>query len=95
MDANPHSWREHRFGLSPERWSFLRDKVIWITGSGTGFGQAMAVGAAAAGARVILSGRDSKKLEATLKMMESFGIPSANAFVLPLDLLNYAEIDRA
>jgi NADP-dependent 3-hydroxy acid dehydrogenase YdfG len=42
----------------------LAQKVAWITGAGSGIGEAAAVALAAAGARVVLTGRRREKLEA-------------------------------
>ena len=42
----------------------LKDRVVMITGSSDGIGRALAVRSAALGARVILHGRNRKKLEA-------------------------------
>ena len=41
----------------------LDDKVAWITGAGTGIGRAGALALAAAGMKVVLSGRRRDKLE--------------------------------
>jgi NADP-dependent 3-hydroxy acid dehydrogenase YdfG len=41
----------------------LKDKVAWVTGAGTGIGEASARSLAAAGMRVILSGRREEKLK--------------------------------
>jgi len=41
----------------------LREKVAWITGAGTGIGEAGARALAAAGMRVVLSGRRAERLE--------------------------------
>jgi len=43
----------------------LQGKVAWITGAGTGIGEAGAVALAAAGMKVVLSGRRREPLEAT------------------------------
>ena len=40
------------------------ERVAWITGAGTGIGEASAVALAEAGIRVVLSGRRRDKLEA-------------------------------
>src|SRR5690348_10412940 len=53
--APPEHWREHLFGLTPERWGGLAGHSWWITGAGTGFGQAIAIALALAGAQVFLS----------------------------------------
>ena len=43
----------------------LKDKVVWITGSGSGIGQNAAITLSSLGMKVILSGRDKKKLITT------------------------------
>ena len=43
----------------------LKDKVVWITGAGSGIGQNAAITLSNLGMKVILSGRDEKKLEIT------------------------------
>ena len=42
----------------------VKDKVIWITGAGSGIGQAAAIALSAQGATVIVSGRRKDRLEA-------------------------------
>ena len=40
----------------------IKDKIIWITGAGSGIGQSTAIKLSALGAKVILSGRNKKSL---------------------------------
>jgi NADP-dependent 3-hydroxy acid dehydrogenase YdfG len=51
----------------------LKNKVTWITGAGTGIGQAAAIALAKSGADVILSGRRVQPLQETAEMLKSFG----------------------
>ncbi|SVC21930.1 uncharacterized protein METZ01_LOCUS274784, partial [marine metagenome] len=44
--------------------SVVKDKIIWITGAGSGIGQATARALSAEGATVILSGRREDRLQA-------------------------------
>src|SRR5215467_11840814 len=69
----PENWRQPRFGLSPWRWAELAGKSFWIIGAGTGFGQAIAMAIATAGARVFLSGRRVAKLGETIDMARALG----------------------
>ena len=43
----------------------LQDCIVWITGAGSGIGRAIAIGFAAAGARVALTGRRADALART------------------------------
>jgi 3-oxoacyl-[acyl-carrier protein] reductase len=88
-------WRQHRFGLPPERWAALAGKVIWITGAGTGFGRAVAIMLAAAGARPVLSGRRRQKLDDTSREMRMLGVDPSAALALPCDITSESEIARA
>ncbi len=51
----------------------LENKVAWITGAGTGIGQAAAVALAGSGAKVVLSGRRIQALQETADRLKSFG----------------------
>lgn len=52
----------------------LTKKIVWITGAGTGIGQAAAVSLASAGMNVILSGRRRTNLDETANHVRAFGI---------------------
>ncbi len=93
--ADPKEWREHRFGLPPERWHRLSERSFWVTGAGAGFGRSVAVGLAASGAKVILSGRRSEKLEESLDEMRSFDIPTDNCHTIPVDITNEEGVQEA
>ena len=51
----------------------LRGKRVLVTGASSGLGQAVAIGAAAAGAEVVLTGRDAARLEETRAAMAGEG----------------------
>ena len=51
----------------------LTDKVAWVTGAGTGIGQAGAVALAKEGARVVLSGRRRGPLLETQQIISKGG----------------------
>jgi NAD(P)-dependent dehydrogenase (short-subunit alcohol dehydrogenase family) len=61
----------------------LRDRVILITGASDGIGRAVAIAAAARGARVILHGRNVKRLESIYDVIVNGGSPRPS--ILPLD----------
>lgn len=62
----------------------LSGAVVWITGAGSGIGRAMALGFAAAGARVALTGRSPAPLEALAAEIAAAG--HAAALVLSGDV---------
>ena len=68
------------------------DKVVWITGAGTGIGRAGAEMFAAEGAVVALMGRRREKLEETRAAIES---GHGRAHVVPLDVGDRTAVDRA
>ena len=63
--------------------TLLRDRVILITGASDGIGKAVAQAAAAHGARVILHGRNVRKLEAVYDAIVAARHPRPS--ILPLD----------
>lgn len=62
----------------------LRDRVVLITGASDGIGKAVAQAAAAHGARVILHGRNVKRLEAVYDAIVAANHPRPS--IVPLDL---------
>ncbi len=95
QDINPHKWREHRFGLSSERWRYLGGKSFWITGSGTGYGRCLAVALAATGGTVFLSGRRKEKLEETIHEMHSLEITADKCHLLDADITDSNQVREA
>ncbi len=89
------SWRNHRFGLSPERWARLSHRSFWITGAGTGFGRSMAVALACAGAQVFLTGRRREKLEETRREIEALGGNPDWCLPVPADITREDEVESA
>jgi NAD(P)-dependent dehydrogenase (short-subunit alcohol dehydrogenase family) len=66
----------------------LKGKVAWITGAGTGIGRAGAEALAAAGAKVVLSGRRREPLDDVAKRI------GVAAEVEPLDVSDQAAVRR-
>lgn len=71
----------------------LKDRVILVTGAGQGLGKVAALAFAAAGATVLLHGRNIAKLEAVYDEIEAAG--GAQPAIMPLDFskTSQAEID--
>ncbi len=73
----------------------LKDKVFWITGAGTGIGQAAAVALAQNGANVVLSGRRIDALQKTADLVTSSGGRASLEVLDVSDSLSiYAVVDR-
>ena len=70
----------------------LHGRTALITGSGSGIGLALAGGLAAAGARIILNGRDADKLEAAAERLRSSG---ADVETAPFDVTDAAAVTAA
>ena len=68
----------------------LADTVAWVTGAGTGIGQAGALALVGGGARVVLSGRRRAELERTAGQI---GEQGGTAVVEPLDVTDTEAVD--
>lgn len=68
------------------------ERVLWVTGAGSGIGRAAAVAAAAAGLSVVLSGRRVEALQDTARQVADAG---GSARVLPLDVGDPAAVRGA
>jgi NAD(P)-dependent dehydrogenase (short-subunit alcohol dehydrogenase family) len=63
--------------------TFLKDRVVLITGGGTGLGRAMATACAQRGARVAISGRRKEVLDDAASEIARFG---TDVLVIPCDV---------
>ena len=71
----------------------LKDKIILITGAGSGIGKTAALTFARHGATTILLGRTTSKLEAVYDEIEANGWPQAAIY--PMNLEGASEQDYA
>jgi NAD(P)-dependent dehydrogenase (short-subunit alcohol dehydrogenase family) len=65
----------------------LKGKVAWVTGAGTGIGEAAAIALAEAGAAVVLTGRRKEPLQAVAQKI-------AKASIQPADLTSAAAVQK-
>jgi len=68
------------------------DRLLWVTGAGSGMGRAAALSAAANGYRVALSGRREDALDETAATISSRG---GSAMAVPLDVRDAGHIEKA
>lgn len=95
QSVDPAKWKEHRYGLTPERWNSLEGKAFWITGAGTGYGRCMTVALAAGGATVFLTGRRRNRLLESLEEMKSLGIPTQQCHPVDADITDREQVKMA
>jgi NADP-dependent 3-hydroxy acid dehydrogenase YdfG len=69
----------------------LAGKVAWVTGAGSGIGQAAAIALAKEGATVVLTGRRKEPLEATAATIKKTG---GKVLVKPGDLMKGASVTK-
>jgi len=70
----------------------LSGKIAWVTGAGSGIGQAGAVELAKAGATVVISGRRAEALEDTRRLVTAAG---GEVEKLPLDVSDKRQVAHA
>ncbi len=74
--------------------SLLAGRVILITGAGSGLGRALAIESARAGATVILSGRNLRKLEAVYDEIRNMSAPKPAMALLDLATATAVDYDN-
>jgi NAD(P)-dependent dehydrogenase (short-subunit alcohol dehydrogenase family) len=73
----------------------LAGRTALITGAGRGIGRAIALGLGEAGARLVLLARSTGQLEETRALLLDLGMPVERIQVLPADLADEEQRDRA
>lgn len=69
----------------------FKNKTVWITGASSGIGEALAIGLAARGSRLILSARNIRELERVAQLARDAGALSAH--VQPLDVAQHDTLE--
>src|SRR5271154_628421 len=72
-----------------QRLPTLQNRIVWITGAGSGIGRAIAIGFAAAGAKVALTGRRTEALAETASQI------GESALVVPADVSDADQVAKA
>lgn len=69
----------------------IADQTAWVTGAGTGIGEASAIALASAGAKVVLTGRRQEPLDAVAARIAADG---GTAIVKAADLTDWPSVER-
>ena len=80
--------------VAPGQWGAmmrLKGKIAWVTGAGSGIGEAAALALAEEGATIVLCGRTAEKLERVATRIKSAG---GTTHVQAADLTHAAEAER-
>lgn len=67
----------------------LNGKTILVTGASSGIGKAVSIECSKLGAKVVITGRDSDRLDSTFKQLEGDG-----HIIIPADLTEYSDIEK-
>ena len=70
----------------------LAGKVAWVTGAGSGIGQAAAIALAKEGAKIVLTGRRREPLEKTAEKIAAIG---GSTLIQPADVTDAAQVTAA
>ncbi|WP_166259972.1 SDR family oxidoreductase [Marinobacter salicampi] len=73
----------------------FKGQVVWITGASSGIGEALAVGLAAQGAKLVLSARRKAELERVAMRCLQAGLTEVDVMVLPLDVTDLEAMPEA
>ncbi|HET9087469.1 MAG TPA: SDR family NAD(P)-dependent oxidoreductase [Acidobacteriaceae bacterium] len=76
------------------RVSWLRDKVVLITGGSRGFGLALAEEFGRSGARLVLTARDEEELERANRDLVERGVAAEKILCIPCDLTKLEDVQR-
>ena len=72
----------------------LADKTVLVTGGGSGIGKGVATAAVAAGANVMIVGRNADRLAAAAAEITSHAKDSGSVLYEPADVTNEDEVNR-
>ncbi|MCH5375614.1 MAG: SDR family oxidoreductase [Planctomycetes bacterium] len=73
----------------------FENRVVWITGSSSGIGEALALQFAEEKARLVLSARRQAELERVRGLCLEHGLAASEVLVLPLDILDQEAMPEA
>ncbi|XP_023334248.1 dehydrogenase/reductase SDR family member 7-like isoform X2 [Eurytemora carolleeae] len=93
LDCDITTWFYEKTGTNLHL--FYSNKVVWVTGSSTGIGAALAVQAAKYGAKLVLTARQEPLLNEVRTKCIAAGAAEENILVLPLDLCEFSKHKEA